>query len=224
MVKKIKTFNLFVYKDRRMLLSAILFIICPLFIIFTIPPRIDIPYFRWIIPLFLIIGLILALIYFTVSKVTVTFEDKKFIFEWKKKFIFNKKKILILSISDITGIVLNDQGERIQMILTRDGKLAMKCLKPNFIFKSDEQQFFSFLRNKIKKLEVKDIWDVWKEKGYLIWIFRINTVGLILLPLIVIIFGIIREVRPLNVVMLSSVFLRLVGYQFIMRRKIKGDY
>lgn len=77
MEKRIKTFNLFVYKDRRMLLSAILFIICPLFIIITIPPRIDVPYLRWIIPLSIIIGLILILIYFTISQVTVTFKDKK---------------------------------------------------------------------------------------------------------------------------------------------------
>ena len=110
------------------------------------------------------------------------------------------------------------------MILTRDGKIALKCLKPYFIFKSEEQEFLSFLRNKVKKLEVKDIWDIWKEKGYLIWIFRINMVVLVLLPLVVITFGITREVRPLGVVMLFSVFLRLVGYQLVMKRKIKGDY
>ncbi|MFJ1328185.1 hypothetical protein ACILFA_03555 [Capnocytophaga canimorsus] len=218
-----KTFSLLVYRLNRALISIFIF---PLWILLTIilAVNIKIPYLKWIIPSFVFIGLTLLLIYSIVSRLIVTVENNKLVFHWNKKLLFNYKEIPTIDISEVTALVFDDERRNaLHRIVTRNKTIAFVCKKSYPLFKSDTKQFVDFLKSEVTDLKIKDEWDLWAEKGYLIWAYRINTVLLVLVPLVTIVISIIKGEKPKNLLLLLVILPKLIIYQFIMAGKIKKN-
>lgn len=218
-----KTFSLLIYRANRVLISGIIFFsLLPFIIILSLD--FNIPYVKWVIVSLVLIGLILLLIYCTVSRLIVTVENNKLIFHWNKKLIFNYKDIPTIDISEITALVFDYEGRNeFRKIVTRDKTIAIGCGKSNRLFKSDTKQFVDFLKSEITDLQIKDEWDIWAEKGYLIWAYRINTVLLVLVPLVTIVISIIKGGKPKKLLLLFVILPKLIMHQFIMAGKIKKN-
>ncbi|WP_155285081.1 hypothetical protein [Capnocytophaga felis] len=218
-----KTFSLLVYRLNRALISIFIF---PLSILFAIilAVNIKIPYLKWIIPSLVFIGLILLLIYCIVSRLIVTVENNKLVFHWNKKLIFNYKEIPTIDISEITALVFDDEGRNVlHKIVTRNKTIAFVCKNSYPLFKSDTKQFVDFLKSEITDLKIKDELDLWAEKGYLIWACRVNTVLLVLIPLVTIIISIMKGGKPKQLLLFFVILPKLIIYQFVMKEKIKKN-
>ncbi|WP_404812654.1 hypothetical protein ACIRNY_04050 [Capnocytophaga canimorsus] len=218
-----KTFSLLVYRLNRALISIFIF---PLWILLTIilAVNIKIPYLKWIIPSFVFIGLTLLLIYSIVSRLIVTVENNKLVFHWNKKLLFNYKEIPTIDISEVTGIVYGfNEKEILRKIVTRNKIITIGSGKSYLLFKSDTKQFVDFLKSEVTDLKIKDEWGLWAEKEYLIWAYRINTVLLVLVPLVTIVISIIKGGKPKNLLLLLVILPKLIIYQFIMAGKIKKN-
>ncbi|CEN40244.1 hypothetical protein [Capnocytophaga cynodegmi] len=218
-----KTFSLLVYRLNRALISIFIF---PLWILLTIilAVNIKIPYLKWIIPSLVFIGLTLLLIYSIVSRLIVTVENNKLVFHWNKKLLFNYKEIPTIDILEVTAIVFDDERRNaLHRIVTRNKTITFVCKKSYLLFKSDTKQFVDFLKSEVTDLKIKDEWDLWAEKGYLIWAYRINTVLLVLVPLVTIIISIIEGGKPKKLLLLFVILPKLIIYQFIMAGKIKKN-
>lgn len=218
-----KTFSLLVYRLNRALISIFIF---PLWILLTIilAVNIKIPYLKWIIPSFVFIGLTLLLIYSIVSRLIVTVENNKLVFHWNKKLLFNYKEIPTIDISEVTALVFDDERRNaLHRIVTRNKTIAFVCKKSYPLFKSDTKQFVDFLKSEVTDLKIKDEWDLWAEKGYLIWAYRINAVLLVLIPLVTIIISIIEGGKPKKLLLLFVILPKLIIYQFVMTGKIKKN-
>ncbi|WP_400088558.1 hypothetical protein [Capnocytophaga canimorsus] len=218
-----KTFSLLVYRLNRVLINIFIF---PLWILLTIilAVNIKIPYLKWIIPSLVFIGLTLLLIYSIVSRLIVTVENNKLVFHWNKKLLFNYKEIPTIDISEVTGIVSGfNEKEILRKIVTRNKIITIGSGKSYPLFKSDTKQFVDFLKSEVTDLKIKDEWDLWAEKGYLIWAYRINTVLLVQVPLVTIVISIIKGGKPKNLLLLLVILPKLIIYQFIMAGKIKKN-
>ncbi|AEK23727.1 Conserved hypothetical protein [Capnocytophaga canimorsus Cc5] len=218
-----KTFSLLVYRLNRALISIFIF---PLWILLTIilAVNIKIPYLKWIIPSFVFIGLTLLLIYSIVSRLIVTVENNKLVFHWNKKLLFNYKEIPTIDILEVTAIVYGfNEKEMLRKIVTRNKIITIGSGKSYPLFKSDTKQFVDFLKSEVTDLKIKDEWDLWAEKGYLIWAYRINAVLLALIPLVTIIISIIEGGKPKKLLLLFVILPKLIIYQFIMAGKIKKN-
>lgn len=217
-----RTFNVLIYRQSRVLLSVLIFIIL-MFPILLLPTHIDNSFFQWTIRVFGFIGLILLLRYFSVGRLIVTFENNKLKFVWNNKLIFKYRDIPTIDISEIKSIVLDNQGQILRKIFTVDKEIVLGHGNPNNFFKSDSQEFISFLTSEVKNLKIKDSWDVWVEKGYLIWALRINTTILILGILLVIIFIFTKGFDSRHLLMLIFIIPQLILYQTQMKTKIKKN-
>ncbi|WGU70599.1 hypothetical protein QIU18_00085 [Capnocytophaga canimorsus] len=189
-----------VYRLNRALISIFIF---PLWILLTIilAVNIKIPYLKWIIPSFVFIGLTLLLIYSIVSRLIVTVENNKLVFHWNKKLLFNYKEIPTIDILEVTAIVYGfNEKEMLRKIVTRNKIITIGSGKSYPLFKSDTKQFVDFLKSEVTDLKIKDEWDLWAEKGYLIWAYRINAVLLALIPLVTIIISIIEGGKPKKII------------------------
>ncbi|MFK8271885.1 hypothetical protein [Capnocytophaga canimorsus] len=218
-----KTFSLLVYRLNRALISIFIF---PLWILLTIilAVNIKIPYLKWIIPSLVFIGLTLLLIYSIISRLIVTVENNKLVFHWNKKLLFNYKEIPTIDILEVTAIVFDDERRNaLHRIVTRNETITFVCKKSYPLFKSDTKQFVDFLKSEVTDLKIKDEWDLWAEKGYLIWAYRINAVLLVLIPLVTIIISIIEGGKPKKLLLLFVILPKLIIYQFIMAGKIKKN-
>jgi hypothetical protein len=194
-----------------------------MFPILLLPTHIDNSFFQWTIRVFGFIGLILLLRYFSVGRLIVTFENNKLKFVWNNKLIFKYRDIPTIDISEIKSIVLDNQGQILRKIFTVDKEIVLGHGNPNNFFKSDSQEFISFLTSEVKNLKIKDSWDVWVEKGYLIWALRINTTILILGILLVIIFIFTKGFDSRHLLMLIFIIPQLILYQTQMKTKIKKN-
>ncbi len=215
-----KTFNIIIYKQYRILLSLLIFIIL-LFPILLLPTHIDNGLIQLTVTIFGIIGLIVLLRYFSVGRLFVTREDNKLKFKWDRKLIFKYREIPTTELSDIKSIVLDNQGQILRKILTDNKEITLGHGNPNKWFKSDSQDFIRFLTTEIKDLEIKDSWDIWAEKGYLKWALRINTAILILGILIVTVFIILKGFDSRHLLMLIFILPQLILYQIKMKTKMK---
>ncbi|MFJ1474788.1 hypothetical protein ACILE9_11070 [Capnocytophaga cynodegmi] len=176
------------------------------------------------IPSLVFIGLTLLLIYSIVSRLIVTVENNKLVFHWNKKLLFNYKEIPTIDILEVTAIVFDDERRNaLHRIVTRNKTITFVCKKSYLLFKSDTKQFVDFLKSEVTDLKIKDEWDLWAEKGYLIWAYRINTVLLVLVPLVTIIISIIEGGKPKKLLLLFVILPKLIIYQFIMAGKIKKN-
>lgn len=217
-----KTFNILIYRQNRVLLSVLIFITL-MFPILLLPSHIDNSFFQLTITISGFIGLILLLRYFTVGRLLVTFENNKLKFVWENKLIFKYKDIPTIEISEIKSIVLDNQGQILRKILTDNNEIVLGHGNPSKLFKSDSQKFISFLTSEIKNLKIKDSWDVWVEKGYLIWALRINTTILVLGILIMIVFIVTKGFDSKHLLMLIFILPQLILYQLQMKTKTKKN-
>ena len=217
-----RTFNILIYRQSRVLLSVLIFITL-MFPILLLPTHIDNSFFQWTITIFGFIGLILLLRYYTVGRLIVTFENNKLKFDWNNKLIFKYRNIPTIEISEIKSIVLDNQGQILRKILTDDKEIVLGHGNPNKLFKSDSQKFISFLTSEIKNLKILDSWDVWAEKGYLIWALRINTTILVLGILLMIVFIIAKGFDSRHLLMLIFILPQLILYQLQMKTKTKKN-
>ena len=176
----------------------------------------------WVLTLPLLTILLGVLFYFAKQSLKIECKENTLSFEWKRKLFFNYSPIDPVSISEIETIVI-DQNQLLKKIITTDreinisnGKLLMK----------DSQRFINKLRSIISQNNgrVIDSWDVWQEKGYLKWALRINTVIIVLITGILIIFGLVKgfdKIPPTSFFMLVFFLPQMLLYQKQMTNKNK---
>ena len=217
-----KTFNILIYRQSRVLLSVLIFILL-LFPILLLPTHIDNSFVQWTTSIIGFIGLIILLRYYSVGRLFVTYDNRTLKFDWKDKLIFKYSKIPTIEISEIQSVVLDNQGQILRKIITDNSEIVLGHGNPNKLFKSDSQEFIRFLTSEIKDLNIKDSWDEWAEKGYLKWALRINTTILVLGFLIVISFIVVKGFNSRHLLMLIFILPQLIFYQLQMKTKTKKN-
>lgn len=215
-----KVFSLLIYRMYRVFISCFIFPIVVLICI-ALSVHISVPVLKWIIPIVIFIGLIRLLIYFTVSRITVHFTDDKLVFTRNKKLLFNYNAIPTINLSDINAIITDTKENTLHGIMTKNGNSKLRSVKPNLFFKSDTKQFIDFLKSEVNNLKIKDEFDLWAEKGYLIWAYHINTTLLVLIPLVTIIASVAKGGKPKRLLLLFVILPNLIFYQIKMKQKLK---
>ncbi|MEQ9307441.1 MAG: hypothetical protein RJQ14_26240, partial [Marinoscillum sp.] len=106
-------------------------------------------------------------IYLTVSVLTIRTDGNNLSFEWSKKLILNFKPIEKLGLQEIRTLVINtipgEQKEHLLSIRTDDRKIKISTPK---YWRKDADAFIQYLKDN-SNAEIKDSWDMLKEKGML---------------------------------------------------------
>ena len=123
--------------------------------------------------------------YFIIGYMTISIDNDKLLFQWKRKYFFNYKDITPVKLSDIKTIIL-DNGQFLRKIETDDRVIHINNSK---IKSKDASNFIYQLSIVIKKYNIRkiDSWDVWIERGYLKIAYWINAVTVAFVSLILII-------------------------------------
>ena len=174
-------FELIILNESRVLLGILLVAISLPFAIMT-----SLEFNNLIFKIFIPIGLFGLVCYisyyFVIGHLCITNIDGILNFSWKRKWIFNYKKITPIRLSEIEKVVIDNHGFALKRIITADRNVPLNSGK----FK-DSLEFNKLLQYETNSTKL-DSWDVWKEKGWLHIAYQINSVLLIVITVIVVLY------------------------------------
>jgi hypothetical protein len=133
------------------------------------------------------------LYYFVIGKLTVSIEDEKISFQWKKKIIFNYKDIQDLDESKIDKVII-DNGQFLRKIVAKDRTINLSTSK---IKPKDSYRLISHFNKKgmTQNLEIKNSWENINPKR--LKVFYVLTWIMILASILLLIFiSIFKGFRP----------------------------
>ena len=214
-----KNYQLTIFNQSRVIAIVFLFPVSLLGSLFTGLEIMPESYFLVVsIPMFT--GLSGLMYYFAKGDLYVDFDNETLIFTWKKKLIFNYPAIESIPAKEIETIVV-DQNQLLRRIITSNRELKISNGK---LLMKDSQKFINLLETIINQNggRIMDSWDFWKEKGYLKWALRINTVIIIAVVGIIGAFGIIKgfdKIPPASFFMLVFFLPQMLLYQRQMKEK-----
>jgi hypothetical protein len=120
--------------------------------------------------------------YFVIGHLCITYIDGTLEFDWKRKYLFNYKKIVPIRLSEIQKVVIDNHGFALKRIITANRNIPL-----NSGYHKDSLEFNKILRNETNATKI-DSWDVWKDKGWLHIAYRINSILLIVVTIIVVLY------------------------------------
>jgi hypothetical protein len=211
-------FKLTIFRQRRILLSGLVFIIFMLLLL-TIGSKIETPVLKILFIVLTISIVVLILFYYSVGYLTVYIKDNELNFKWDSKFFFNYKEINSIKIHEIETIII-DNDELLKSIITTDKEIL---IGNGQLFKKDSQNFINYLNalSKDENIRIISSWDVWKEKGALKIAYTINLIVLIIVVLVVTVLIFITGFHSKYLLFMPLVISQLFFYQQIMKNKMK---
>ena len=182
-----QTFELTITNQKRVLTALLLFpfvIFGVLFISIKLNPAIG--FLSFLLLAFLIY-------YFVIGKLSISIENDKIYFQWKKKLFFNYNDIQTLNESEIEKAII-DNGQFLRKIVAKDRVINLSTSK---IKATDAYLLISYFnqKSKLQNFEVKDSWENINPKRLKI-IYVITWIIIIASLLVVILVSTFKGFKP----------------------------
>ncbi|MCV9385558.1 hypothetical protein [Reichenbachiella ulvae] len=164
---------------------------------------------------------------FAAGKLTIKTDGETLTFHWSKKWFFNFKAIDRVNLLDIDTIVIDalpgEAKEHLQYFTSNHKKINVSTPK---YWRKDADAFIQYLKEH-SNAEVKDSWDMLKEKGLIsipYYLISFILVAGFLLMLYVLFEKGLGTVEPQHLIMFIGAYLGLIPFWFIIRSKMKKTH
>lgn len=215
-------FQFIVVKQGRAVLAVLFFslsILSGIFLVISLESML----LKIVAPIALIMAINGLAICFAAGKLTIKTDGETLTFHWSKKWFFNFKAIDRVNLLDIDTIVIDtlpgEAKEHLQYFTSNQKKINVSTPK---YWRKDADAFIQYLKDH-SKAEIKDSWDVLKEKGLLsipYYLISFILVAGCLLILYVLFEKGLDTVQPQHLIMFTGSYLGLIPFWLIIRSKM----